>query len=158
MLKNILTQQFIDEIGAQLANDAAAQNMSLFQAVTLASIVQREAVNADEDPRIASVYRNRLDQGMKLDADPTVQYGIGLQNGTWWPQITQADYTGVNSPYNTYTHMGLPPGPIANPGIDAIRAAIHPETTTYLYFRAKCDGSGYHNFANTFDEHVANAC
>ncbi len=158
MLRNILTQQFIDEVGAQLANDSAAQSMTLYQAVTLASIVQREAVNSDEDPRIASVYRNRMAQGMKLDADPTVQYGIGLENGTWWPQITQADYTGVNSPYNTYLNTGLPPGPISNPGIAAIRAAIHPETTPYIYFRAKCDGSGYHNFATTFDEHVANAC
>ena len=158
MLRNILTQQFIDRVGVQLANDAAAQSLTLYQAVTLASIVQREAVNPDEDPKIASVYRNRLADGMTLDADPTVQYGIGFENGTWWPQITQADYRSVNSPYNTYINLGLPPGPIANPGLAAIEAAIHPETTPYYYFRARCDGSGYHTFAVTFDEHVGNAC
>jgi UPF0755 protein len=95
---------------------------------------------------------------MKLDADPTAQYGIGLENGSWWPQITVEDYQGVLSPYNTYRVTGLPPGPIANPGEAAIRAAITPQRSDYLYFRARCDGSGYHNFAETFDEHIANAC
>lgn len=158
MLRDILLDQFIAEVGTQLRADAEREGLTLYEAVTLGSIIQREAVRADEHPRIASVYRNRLRDGMKLDADPTVQYGIGYENGTWWPQITQADYTQAVSPYNTYLNFGLPPGPIASPGITAIEAAIHPEQTPYFYFRARCDGSGYHNFAVTFEEHLANGC
>lgn len=157
MLRDTLTEQFINEVGTTLRADAAAADMTLYEAVTLGSIVQREGVRRDEFPRIASVYRNRMDINMKLDADPTVQYALA-EEGNWWPQITQADYTNTISPYNTYLNFGLPPGPIASPGIDAIEAAIHPETTPYLYFRARCDGSGYHAFAETFDEHVANGC
>ncbi len=157
-LRDLLTQAFLAQVGTQVAADAAAQGFSLYQITTLASIVQRESVNSDENPMIASAYRNRFDIGMKLDADPTVQYAIGFQNGTWWPQITQDDYTGVISEYNTYLNIGLPPGPIANPGLSAIRAAVYPETSDFLYFRAACDGSGYHNFARTFEEHVANGC
>ena len=158
MLRDILLDQFIAEVGTQLRAEAEREGLTLFEAVTLGSIIQREAVRVDEHPRIASVYRNRLRDGMKLDADPTVQYGIGFENGTWWPQITQADYTQAVSPFNTYLNFGLPPGPIASPGIDAITAAINPEQTPYFYFRARCDGSGYHNFAVTFEEHVANGC
>jgi UPF0755 protein len=158
MLRDILLDQFLAEVGTTLNTQAAQQGMTLFEAVTLGSIIQREAVHPDEHPRIASVYRNRLRDGMKLDADPTVQYGIGFENGTWWPQITQADYSQAISPYNTYLNFGLPPGPIASPGITAIQAAINPEQTPYFYFRAQCDGSGYHNFAVTFQEHLANGC
>lgn len=158
MLRDILLDQFVAEVGSSLRADAERAGMTLFEAVTLASIIQRESVRADENPRIASVYRNRLRDGMKLDADPTVQYGIGFENGTWWPQITQADYSQAVSPYNTYLNFGLPPGPIASPGISAIRAAIHPEDTPYYYFRARCDGSGYHTFAVTFQEHLNNGC
>lgn len=158
MLRDTLLEQFVSEVGTDLHDRAKAQDMTLYEAVTLASIIQREAVRADEQPRISSVYRNRLRDGMKLDADPTVQYAIGFEDNTWWPQITQADYTATISPYNTYLNTGLPPGPIASPGITAIRAAINPETTPYFYFRARCDGSGYHNFAVTFQEHLANGC
>lgn len=159
MLRDILTAQFTEEVEAyNLAQAASAQGWTLYEAVTLASIIQREAVRADEHPRISSVYRNRLDVGMRLEADPTVQYGIGFQNDSWWPQITQADYSAAVSPYNTYLVEGLPPGPIASPGISAIRAAVEPEQTPFYFFRAACDGSGYHNFAVTFEEHLANAC
>lgn len=157
-LRDFLTGAFLAQVGTQIPADAAAQGFSLYEITTLASIVQRESVRSDENPMIASVYRNRLNIGMKLDADPTVQYAIGFQNGTWWPQITQADYTGVISSYNTYLNTGLPPGPIANPGLSAIRATVYPETSNFLYFRAACDGSGYHNFARTFEEHLANGC
>lgn len=157
-LRTTLTQTFLQKTGPQVANDAAAQGLSLFQVVTLASITERESVNADENARIAGVYRNRLDINMKLDADPTVQYGIGFQGGSWWPQITQDHYTSVISAYNTYLNIGLPPGPIANPGLSAILGVTYPEESEFLYFRAACDGSGYHNFARTFDEHVANGC
>jgi UPF0755 protein len=158
MLRDILTDQFLARIGTEIPQAAQQQGLSIYEVVTLASIIQREAVRVDEMPAISGVYRNRLTIGMKLDADPTVQYGMGLQNGTWWPQLTVADYQAVLSPYNTYRNTGLPPGPIANPGMSAIRAALFPLQSDDYYFRARCDGSGYHNFARTFEEHLANAC
>ena len=124
----------------------------------MASIVQREAVRVDEMPLIAGVYFNRLTTGMKMDADPTVQYALGKSRGDWWAQITQADYQNVNSIYNTYINLGLPPSPIASPGLDAIRASIYPEASDYFYFRADCRDDGYHEFARTFAEHLANGC
>ena len=157
-LRDQLLATFLEKTGPQIRSDAAAQGLSLFEVVILASITERESVQPDENPRIAGVYRNRLDIGMKLDADPTVQYGIGYQGDTWWPQITQADYTAAVSDYNTYLITGLPPGPIANPGLSAIQGVVYPAQSDYLYFRVACDGSGYHNFARTFDEHVANGC
>ena len=158
LLRDTLLRTFRERVGDRLRQDALAQNLTLYEAVTLASIVEREAVWRDEHTLIASVYRNRLDIAMALEADPTVQYGIQGARGAWWPQITRADYREVDSPYNTYRHGGLPPGPIASPSLSAIRAAIHPETSNYFYFRAACDNSHYHNFAVTFDEHVGNAC
>lgn len=157
-LRDLLLETFQQKTGSQVALGAAAQGLSVYEVVTLASITERESVRPDEDPRIAGVYSNRLRISMKLDADPTVQYGIGYQNGTWWPQITQDDYTNAVSDYNTYLIPGLPPGPIANPGLSAILAAASPEDHDFLYFRAACDGSGYHNFAYTFEEHLANGC
>jgi UPF0755 protein len=157
-LRNLLTQAFRDTIGVQLAQDSAAQGYTLYQIATLASIIEREAVHADEHPLIASVYRNRLESGIKLDADPTIQYALNGSRGAWWPQISVDDYTGVISDYNTYLNFGLPPSPIANPSISAIRAAVYPAESSYFYFRAACDGSGYHQFATTFDEHLNNGC
>jgi UPF0755 protein len=157
-LRDTLSEAFLAQIGTELPVDAAAQGLSLYDVATLASIIQRESVQSDENPMISSVYRNRLNQGMKMDADPTVQYAIGFSGETWWPQITQDDYVNVISDYNTYLQIGLPPGPIASAGLSAIRAAVYPAESDFLYFRAACDGSGYHNFARTFEEHVANAC
>lgn len=157
-LRDTLLENFEAQVGSQFAADAQRQGFSLRDIVTIASIIEREAVHNDEHPMIASVYRNRLDIGMKMDADPTVQYGLQGQRGGWWPQITQDDYRGVISPYNTYLNLGLPPGPISNPGLSAIRAALNPASSEYLYFRARCDGSNYHVFAMTFDEHVGNGC
>jgi UPF0755 protein len=157
-LRDFLLETFLEKTGPQVVVDAQNQGLSLYEIVTLASITERESLHADENAKIAGVYRNRLDIGMKLDADPTVQYGMGFQNDTWWPQITQANYTNVISAYNTYLNTGLPPGPIANPSLSAILAATYPEDSDYLFFRAACDGSGYHNFARTFEEHLANGC
>ncbi|MFN8448883.1 MAG: endolytic transglycosylase MltG [Anaerolineae bacterium] len=158
MLRTTLLDEFSTEIdGAGIPAAAERQSMSIFEIVTLASIVQREAVHLDEAPQIAGVYWNRLKLGMKLDADPTVQYPLG-QPGDWWTRITQADYTSTDSRYNTYLNLGLPPGPIANPGIEAIRAAANPAASDYLYFQADCSGSGYHRFALTLAEHIANSC
>lgn len=157
-LRDILLRTFRERVGDQLRRAAADQGLSLYQAVSLASIVEREAVWRDEHAMIAGVYRNRLAINMPLEADPTVQYGLQGARGSWWPQITQADYRQVDSPYNTYLQQGLPPGPIASPGLSAIQAAIHPAESDFFYFRAACDNSFYHNFALTFDEHLANAC
>lgn len=145
----------------QMRTDAAATGYSVYQIVALASIVEREAVVAEERPLIAGVYLNRLQHGLKLEADPTVQYALGYQEaaGQWWKlDLTIDDYISVDSPYNTYLYPGLPPGPIASPGIDSIRAVIYPAETTYFFFRAACDGSGRHRFTETYEEHLANAC
>jgi len=158
MLRDILTQAFLEKVGTQLPQDAATQGLTLYDVMTLASIVQREAVRDDEQPLIASVYRNRLAIGQRLEADPTVQYGIGYHDGNWWPRITATNYSDVISPYNTYLNDGLPPGPIANPGLVAIQAAVYPAESNYYYFRADCRSDGYHTFATTFEEHVANGC
>lgn len=157
-LRDTILENFEARVGSQFAADAAGKGFTLYQIVTVASIIEREAVHNDEHPMIASVYLNRYAIGMKLDADPTVQYGLQGQRGSWWPQITIADYRGVISPYNTYLSSGLPPGPISNPGLSAIRAALNPATSEYYFFRARCDGSNYHVFAVTYEEHLANGC
>lgn len=158
MLREILTDTFLEHVTAQVIADANAQGLSMYQVVTLASIVEREAVWPDEHSLIASVYRNRLSIDMRLEADPTVQYALNGERGRWWPNITLADYRGVISPYNTYLNIGLPPGPIANPSLSAILAATYPAESSYFFFRARCDGSNYHDFATTYDEHLANGC
>ena len=156
MLRDILVNNFLSKVSDQVISDANAQGLTLFQVVTLASIVQREAVHVDEQPMIAGVYRNRMNINMRLEADPTVQYAIGFRGGTWWPQITVENYTNVESAYNTYLNNGLPPGPISNPGVSAIQAVVYPAQSEYLFFRADCRSDGYHSFAKTFEEHVAN--
>lgn len=143
-----------------MRDSLTSQKRSLFQAVTLASIVEREAVVAQERPVIASVYLNRLATGMALDADPTVQYAMASakKQAPWWPQLTQEDYRAVKSPYNTYLNPGLPPGPIASPGLSSLQAAIQPAQTNYYFFRASCSRDGTHLFSKTLEEHAAKAC
>jgi UPF0755 protein len=159
-----LVARMLQNFGAQFTDqmkvDAATHGLSIYQTVTLASIVEREAVVADERPLIAGVYLNRLRKPMTLDADPTVQYPLGnsRDSTTWWQKITVADYRGVNSPYNTYLHQGLPPGPIANPGLASLRAVIYPQPSEFIYFRASCANDGRHRFARTLEEQQANAC
>jgi UPF0755 protein len=123
------------------------------QIVTLASMVEREAHNPEERPVVASVFRNRLSIGMKLDCDPTTVYAA-LVNGTYRGKIHRSDLES-ESAYNTYMHVGLPPGPIANPGLSSIQAALNPASTRYLYFVAKADGSGGHNFSTSIAQHAA---
>jgi UPF0755 protein len=114
----------------------------------------------EEQPMIASVFLNRLADGMKLDSDPTVQYALGfnLRQNTWWTNPLSTDDLGINSPYNTYQNTGLPPGPISNPSLSALRAVAYPADSPYYYFQAACDGSGRHEFARTYEEHLANSC
>lgn len=148
------------------------ESLSLtYDTVKLASIVEREARLSEDRPLIAGVYANRLAIGMGLDADPTVQFSkatrdnvsclmtvaepaetCGLVN--WWPVITVSDYRGVKSPTNTYLNAGLPPEPIANPGLASLEAAAAPAEHDYLYFVTDADGKAH--FAETFAEHQAN--
>jgi len=152
------TNVVIQEAG-QLLN-AQSSTLTTDELITLASIIQRETLESSEMPTIASVFFNRLAIGMRLETDPTAQYALGFDPAmqTWWKSpLTYADLT-VESDYNTYQVQGLPPGPICNPGREAILAAFAPEETNYYFFRAKCDGSMTHNFAVTYEEHLANGC
>lgn len=159
-LLDMMLKSFNSAVDAQARADLAKIGLTVYQAVTLASIVEREAVVADERPLIAGVYLNRLRKPMTLDADPTIQYALGntRQPATWWPNLTQADYRSVVSPYNTYLNQGLPPSPIASPRRDSILAVIYERQSPYFYFRASCNGDGRHNFAETFDQQLANGC
>lgn len=152
-----LIQAMLDNFDAKVTDamreQAAARGMTLYQVITLASIVEREAALASERPIIADVYLNRLEIGMRLEADPTVQYVLGKE-GNWWPHLTGDDLH-ANSPYNAYLNGGLPPGPIANPGLDSILAVLNPADTNYFFFVAVGD-SGEHRFAVTYEEHEQN--
>ena len=124
---------------------------NLHRTVTLASLVEKEGKLADERPRIASVFENRLRIGMKLDCDPTTIYAALLQQN--YRGIIYRSNLDSNHPYNTYRHEGLPPGPIANPGLASIRAALAPSQSDSLYFVARADGSGGHEFSSNIAAH-----
>lgn len=151
--------EFDARVGAELRQAMEARGLSIHEALTIASIVEREAARDDERAVIASVYLNRLRQGMLLQADPTAQYAWASLNpenasarGYWMP-LALEDLT-IDSPYNTYRVKGLPPGPICNPGIASIRAVSAPADTDFLYFVARGDGS--HAFSRSAEEHAQN--
>lgn len=121
------------------------------EVVTLASLVEKETGQGSERPMVAAVYQNRLDKGIKLECDPTTIYAALLDN-RYRGKIYRSDLDSKH-PYNTYQHPGLPPGPIANPGEASLRAAIQPAQTDFLFFVAKPDGSGGHNFSETLRDH-----
>lgn len=148
--------RFDEQVTPQMRSQAQQAKRSLRDVIIIASIVEREARVADERPIIAGVYWNRLKDNEGLFADPTVQYAAGWQPAakTWWKVLT-ADDLKIDSPYNTYRVKGLPPGPICNPGLASIQAALNPQGD-YKYMVAKNDGSGTHAFAKTLDEHNAN--
>jgi UPF0755 protein len=151
---------FEQKLSQDIQDGFARQGLDVFGGVTLASIIQREAVVEEEMPLIASVFLNRLAAGMKLDSDPTTQYAIGYNQAqkTWWTNPLSGDDLKTNSTYNTYLNTGLPPGPISNPSLAALKAVAFPAQTPYFYFRARCDGSGKHVFAETYQEHLNNGC
>lgn len=159
-MRDVLLAAFTNAV-ADLRPLVTQTPYNMYEIVTLASIIEREAVFDDEKPLISSVYRNRLEGDNDintLDADPTVQYEHpNATPGNWWPRITVADYRGVISPYNTYINRGLPPAPIASPALSSIRAAIQPEESPYLFFRADCRGDNRHDFFTNYTDHV-NAC
>ncbi len=163
-----LLEEMLDRFGElvtpALVDRAAEQDWTLYEVLTLASVVEREAVHPEEKPAIAAVFRNRIDQGIALQADPTVQFALTLGEGGaasvdefgWWKGELTVDDLQLDSPYNTYLYPGLMPGPIANPDIDSIRAVISPASVDYVYFVASPECDGRHLFASTLDEHNAN--
>lgn len=159
-LIDLMLTNFGDRVTPEMRQAYGAQGLSLREAVTLASIVQREAVVAEERPLIAGVFYNRLAADMRLQADPTVQYALGyqLEQETWWKSPLFLGDLEIISPYNTYVHTGLPPGPIANPSLGALTAVAYPIETDFLFFVADCTAvpPGSHAFSVTYEEHVAN--
>lgn len=141
-----MIKRFDEQITPKIREGIAKQGFSFYEGITLASIVQGEVIFDEECRAISSVYQNRIKKGMKLQADPTIQY---ILPGP--PRRLYNKHLEIESPYNTYKYSGLPPGPINNPGLEAIRAVAFPDTTEYLYFVAK--GDGYHQFNKTFRAH-----
>ena len=155
-----MLQAFSDNVPSDIAERAAAVGLTSHQAVTLASIIEREAVVPEERPVMAQVFLSRIAEGIPLAADPTVQFAVATPEsvaefGWWKAELTRADLEN-ESPYNTYYSTGLPPGPISSPSVESIEAVLAPADTNYLYFVAKGDGTGSHAFAETFDEHLEN--
>ncbi len=156
-----MLSNFDNQFDDSMRQAASSQGRSIYDVVTLASIVEREAVAEEERVTIAGLYLNRLEQGMLLEADPTVQYVVGAE-ADWWPQldgdlIAQA----FDNPYNTYNGEltpGLPPGPIANPGLRSLQAALQPEEHEFLFMQARFDDEGTHAFSTSLEEHEQNIC
>lgn len=144
MLKN-----FDDHLTAEMKKGIDAENLSIYQFVTLASLIEKEAKYEQDRPLIASVFLNRLDKHMKLQSDASISYAMGTHKPAYSIAETQYD-----SPYNTYMYEGLPPGPIGNPGMDCMNAVLKAPHTSYLYFVADEDGHNY--FAVTYEEHLKN--
>lgn len=145
-----MVENFDARVAKPLAADlrrAAVRGYSLRQIVIIASLIEREARVAEERPLVAAVIYNRLAKGMPLQIDATVQYVIGHRERLLYRDLE------VDSPYNTYRIAGLPPGPICNPGLASIKAALHPADVPYLYYTAKADGS--HEFTETLEQHNA---
>ncbi len=142
----VFVEQF-ERVWREVETIAATQPLSRHEVVTLASIVEKETAAPEERPLIAAVFHNRLRKGMRLETDPTVIYGVDGFDGN----LTRKHLRDTANPYNTYRIRGLPPGPIASPGIDALRAALEPSETDYLYFVSRGDGT--HQFSRTYREH-----
>jgi UPF0755 protein len=123
-------------------------------------MIETEVVDKTEAARVAGVFYNRLTAGMPLQSDPTVQYAAASARGgpNWWNVDISKDDLLIKSPFNTYLVTGLPPSPICNPGLVALRAVAEPETHAFFYFRAACDHSGKHIFSKTYEEHLAASC
>ncbi len=146
-----MVNQFNREFGEAWRSRAGELRMSVREVVTLASLIEKETSIPGEKRLVSAVFHNRLRIGMKLDCDPTVIYALKLK-GAYNGHLTHQDMS-LDSPYNTYRHAGLPPGPICNPGREAIEAALYPAAEPYLYFVAGDDGG--HRFSRTFSEHAA---
>jgi UPF0755 protein len=145
-----MVQRTRAKLTPEIVERAKARGLTVHRLLTLASIVEREAAVPEEQRLIAAVFWNRLLLDMPLAADPTVQYAVGKERG----KLTRADLQ-TDHPYNTYRHLGLPPGPIASPGLGAIEAALDPAPVKYLYFVAVSADGRRHQFSTTAEEHAA---
>jgi UPF0755 protein len=154
-LVTLMLDTFDARVPPDLRASAQTEGLDIYQLVTLASIIEREAVLTEERPIIAGVFHNRLDTGWQLESCPTVQYSLA-EPGNWWPSLTLEDLD-RDLPYSTYALPGLPPGPICSPGLNSIQAAANPADVEYFFFLADCSADdGSHLFAVTAEEHVAN--
>ena len=147
----LLLQQFEQEWKKEWDQVLTEKKLTLHQILTIAALVEREATVNQERPIIAGVIYNRMKENMNLQIDATIQYILGEQKAR-----LMFDDLKIDHPYNTYIYTGLPPGPIANPGIDSIKAALFPDDNPYFYYVTKKDGTGEHFFAKTYEEHLAN--
>jgi UPF0755 protein len=145
-----MAENFGRHFTAAMKERAQAMNLSVWQAVTLASLVEKETSLPQERPRIAAVYLNRLQRGMRLQCDPSVIYAL-QREGKWTGRLHRSDLD-FDSVYNTYLHYGLPPGPICNPGAASLAAAVGPSDVPDLYFVARGDGGHY--FSRTYEDHL----
>ena len=143
----MMTRNFDDRLTSGMRERAKAKGLTIYDLVTLASLVEKEARYEEDRPIIAQVFLSRLAIGMPLQSDTTIQYLLDAPK----EDVTYAD-TEIESPYNTYQHNGLPPGPIANPGMDSIEAVLYPAKTDYLYFVA--DRQGHNHYSKTYGEHL----
>ncbi|MEE8389836.1 MAG: endolytic transglycosylase MltG, partial [Anaerolineae bacterium] len=151
-----MLETFDARVTPEMRAAAANRGLNVYELVTLAAIVEREAVLSEERPDIAGVYHNRLRDGWFLGADPTVQYALSTPDN-WWPPFMLEDTQVVDSPYNTYRNLGLPPGPICSPGLASIEASAYPSDSDYFFFLVDCTkNNGSHFFAITAEEHNSN--
>lgn len=155
-LAKLFLDNFQKKVGNNIPELAKKKNLTTDELITIASLVEREAKHDQDRPLIASVILNRLNIGMKLDIDATVQYALGYQSKekSWWKKELTVEDLDIDSPFNTYKNPGLPPSPIANPGLAAIKAVAEAQDTDYLYYVA--DSQGYSHFAKDIAGHNSN--
>ena len=156
----LFSEKFFESLPENYSDIVKENKFSEYEAVILASIIQKEVVLEEEAPIIASVFINRFKADMLLQSDPTVQYAIAseINPSGWWKSSLDAADLAVDSPYNTYLYKGLPPTPICNPDLNSLKAVAFPSNTDFLYFRASCDGTGSHIFSTTYQQHLDAAC
>lgn len=146
---------FKNNFEKKMTEASLSSSSNLSEILTIASLIEREALFDQDRVTVSSVIHNRLKIGMKLDIDASVQYALGKQpNGKWWKKNLTPQDLQIDSPYNLYTSPGLPPTPICNPGLSSIEAALNPSSTNYIYYVS--DKNGHLHFAETFKEHQAN--
>jgi UPF0755 protein len=154
---DVIVKAMRDNFESKYASiDTSKTNLSKEEIVTLASLIEREARLDEDRPKVSGVIHNRLNEGMKLDIDATLQYVLGYQEDEkrWWKKgLTNEDKT-ISSPYNTYINAGLPPAPIANPGLASLQAAVNPAKSEFFYYIT--DASGTNRYGRTLAEHEAN--
>lgn len=156
----VFVARFNQTVTPEIQSNFQAHGLNLQQAITLASIIQRETFADEERALMASVFYNRLASGIKLETDPTVQYSLGYNDdwGGWWKTPLAISDLSIQSEFNTYVIQGLPPAPISNPDLPSILAVALPAQSDYYFFRASCNQSGTHIFSRTFEEHLSYTC